>query len=197
MTPAMPDAYQPLTYQQVADLAERMATVLGPAMLTSDPDPLAHAAWMTHKTLHTIAQLLKPEPREPEGRAVWLDTIADCANHVRRAAHRQWASEATDTDVAMFTENTAITSAEIGEALPPETATVTLVLPDGMTKVEVTLSTAGPRAAGPEGWTTWASDSPLPLAPIDGLRHLEIQSLLTSLSEVITQALHPQLLEES
>ncbi|MFD4196679.1 aminotransferase-like domain-containing protein [Amycolatopsis thermoflava] len=190
-----PPRYAPLNYRQVADLAERMATVLGPAMLASDPEPLADAAWMAHKAIYAIAQVLNPEL--PAGdRTDWLDTITDCANRIRRAAHRRWASEATDdTEIAQFTENAAITGAELGEAALVADATLTVLLPDGTGKVQVAMTTAGLRDAEPEGWMKWTSDSPLPLAPIDRVRHLEIHSLLTSLSEVITQALDPDLLE--
>lgn len=79
--------------------------------------------------------------------------------------------------------------------MPIDHATITMSLPDG-TKVPVTLSTARQSKTDPDGWTQWTADAALPLAPVDGFRHLEISSLLASLRELIIQALHPELLEE-
>ncbi|MEV0098077.1 hypothetical protein [Nocardia sp. NPDC050789] len=80
--------------------------------------------------------------------------------------------------------------------MPTGTATATVQLPDGVGFLAVTLTTAvGTKGADPEGWTTWTSDAPLPLSPITGATHLEIQSLVTGLSTVITRNLHPELLD--
>lgn len=123
--------------------------------------------------------------------AFWLFRVS-----IRRKAHQQWAAETNRTELARHTENAIIADAEIGTALMTGKTTVTVLLPDGMASVTVTLSTAGPSDPDPDGWTTWTSDAPLRLGPVTELVHLEIQSLLTSLSELITQALHPELLEE-
>jgi hypothetical protein len=194
---AAPPRYAPLEHRQVADLAEHMATVLGPSMLSGDPAPLALAAWMAHKALVAIAQLLDPAPpADAEERKTWLAAIADCADHVRHAAYRQWAAEATDTELAGFTEDRAGDCADFGEATLVGPTALRLLLPDGQTTIHVALSTAGIGDPEPDGWTTWASDSLLPLAPVDGDRHLEIQHLLAGLGSVISRALHPDLLEE-
>jgi hypothetical protein len=81
-------------------------------------------------------------------------------------------------------------------ALLVETATMTVLLPDGTTSVVVTLTCASRDQQHPDGWAQWTADAPLPLEEIDGFRHLEITSLLANLSELITQALHPVLQEE-
>lgn len=125
-----------------------------------------------------------------------MANIAIAAEHMRRAAHRQWAAEYAPAELARYTEDTAITLSEIRAALFADTVSVTVRLPDGMTSVTVTLVTAaGAKDGDPAGWTTWTSDAPLPLSPITSAAHLEIQSLLTSLSTVITQHLHPDLLD--
>ena len=191
--------HTPLTYEQIADLAEHMSSVLLPSMLASKPEPLAVAAWMAKKALNMIAELLKPElpADDPDrSRAAILDTIADCGASIRRAAHEHWASEATQTDLARFTEDAEIANADVGIAVMGGNTAMTVLLPDGMTPVLVTMSTAGLHDPDPDGWTTWNANAPLPLAPIDGFRHLEITSLLESLRELITQALHPELLED-
>lgn len=185
--------YAPLDHEQIADLAEHMSSVLLPSMLGAQPEPLAVAAWMAHKAFHAIARLLNPHAPDID-RPVALETIADCAASIRQAAHRQWAAESSDADLARFTVNAAVTICDV-EAVADQ-AVVTMVLPDGMSRVRVTLSTAGNRDLEPDGWTRWSTDNPLPLAPIDGFRHLEVNSLLAELAEVITQALHPDLLEE-
>jgi hypothetical protein len=126
----------------------------------------------------------------------WLEAIVDCADHVRHAAYQQWAAETTHAELAEFTQDRAIDCAETGETLLIDVTSLKMLLPDGRTPLHVALSTTGADDPEPQGFTTWASDSPLPLAPIDGARHLEIQHLLAGLSSVILGALHPELLEE-
>lgn len=188
-----PPRYAPLTHEQVADLAEHMQTVLLPSMLASRPEPLAVAAWMAHKAMHRIARLLNPAAPDLD-RPAELEAVVDCADAIRHATHQQWAAESTDADLARRTFDAALTICDV-QAIADK-AVLTMTLPDGMSRVQVTISTAGHRDAQPDGWTQWATDSPLPLAPVDGLRHLEISSLLAQLGELITQALHPELLEE-
>ncbi|MEU8901809.1 hypothetical protein AB0C65_38515 [Nocardia sp. NPDC048505] len=199
-TAASRPRYAPLDHGQVSDLAEQMAAVLGPAMLTAEPEPLAEAAWFAHKAITFIAGLLDPDqPADEEqrrSRAAGFDEIACSADHMRRAAYQQWAAEFGPSELARYTEDTAINAAEIREALPTSTATITVELPDGVGSVVVTLATAaGTKSADPEGWTTWTSNATLPLSPITGEAHLEIQSLLAGLSTVITRQLHPDLLD--
>jgi hypothetical protein len=189
----VPD-YAPLTHQQVHDLAQHMRDVLLPSMVGATPQPLAIAAWMALKMFDRIAELL--DPASTADRADELHEIAHCADSIRRAAHLQWAAESTRTELARFTENATIGNAETGIALPASKAAVTVHLPDGMTPVTVTFSIASSRDPDPEGWTTWTSDAPLPLGPLDEFAHLEIQSLLTGLGAMITQAMHPELREE-
>lgn len=190
-----PPHHAPLTYEQVYDLAEHMRTVLLPSMIGAEPEPLAVAAWMSAKAFGMLAELLNPD--STDDRAATLDSIAHCADSIRRAAHQQWASEAEPVELARFTENAEITNAEVDIALASGgDTTMTVVLPDGMTTVQVTMSTAGHRDPDPDGWTRWTSNAPRPLAPINGLRHLEIQSHLAGLRELITHALHPALREE-
>jgi hypothetical protein len=194
-----PPRYTPLTYEQVDDLAEHMATVLGPAMLAAQPEPLASAAWWAAKAIRHIANLLKPQPPadadQRGSRADSFDTISDCAARIRRAVHTQWAAETNRAELARVTELATQTRVELGESLPVETATVTVLLPDGMAKVPVTLTTAWRNEIEPDGFWQWIADAPLPLGRLTGTLHLEINALLTNLSELITQALHPELLE--
>lgn len=193
--------YAPLDRDQVTDLAEQMSTVLGPAMFAERPEPLAVAAWMAHRAVTAIAELLPAAdaPAEQEhtrDRAELLDTIAYCTHVIRQAVHQQWAAEASPAELAEFTEDDTLTQAEIGERVPVEQATVTVQLPDGMSPVDVRLNTTWHHETDPDGWTRWTSDATPPLAEITGTRHLEIQALLGALAEVITGALHPDLLEE-
>lgn len=184
--------YASLAYEQVYDLAEHMRSVLLPSMIGTNPEPLAIAAWMTAKALGTIAELLNPN--STDDRAAALDSIASSADSIRRAVHRQWAAETDPAELARFTENAEITNAEVDIALcSGGDTTIAVVLPDGMTTLQVRTSTAGHRDPDPNGWTRWTSDALPPLAPVDGFRHLEIQSLLTGLRALITQAMHPDL----
>jgi hypothetical protein len=195
-----PPRYAPLTYEQVDDLAEHMAAVLRPAMLATEPEPLASAAWWAAKAMRHLANLLNPRPPTEDhqhgGRADSFDTIADCSARLRRAVHTQWAAEANPSDLARFTEDATQSEVELGENLPVDTAIVTVLLSDGITKLPVTLTPATRHNAEPGGFWTWTADAPLPLGQITGTVHLEINALLTNLSELITQSLHPELLEE-
>jgi len=192
--------YAPLNHEQMTDLAEHMSTALSPAMRTTQPEPLAEAAWMAAKAIRHIADLLTTQPPAEDdqcgARAGSFETIADCADRIRRAVHTQWAAETNRADLARFAEHATQTQAELAWSLPVDTATVTAVLPDGITKVPVTLRPAWRSETEPDGFWTWNADAPLPLCPITGALHLEINALLTNLSELITQALHPELLQE-
>ncbi|GAB3902522.1 hypothetical protein GCM10029964_093120 [Kibdelosporangium lantanae] len=177
----------PLDRDQVTDLGERMAAVLLPSMIGPVTEPLAGAAWSAHQVIGAIGKLLDPELPATE-RAGWLDSVAGYADTIRRDAFRQWAAEATDDELAAFTLDAQMTSVEIREAAYVQAASLDLLMPDGMTNVHVTLGTAGHRDSQPEGWTQWSAGD-TPLDPIDRYRHLEITSLLGSLSELIAPAL--------
>lgn len=187
---AVPPRYHPLVHDDVEDLAAQMATVLAPAMLSGDPEPMAMAAWMAHKTLTAIAHLLDPATTDADA-GDWYDTIAHCADAIRRAAHRQWALDATGAELAKATEDDAVNRAELGEAALVTGATVTLASAASRKKVTVTLSTAEFGGPEPDGWTTWTSDGTAPIGPVDGFAHLEIRALLAGLSAVITPAVDP------
>lgn len=79
------------------------------------------------------------------------------------------------------------------EAFYVESATLTLTLPDGMTKARIDISTARHGDRAPEGRTTWHSD--IPLDAVDRYRHLETAALLGALSELITPALPTELMD--
>ncbi|RAS59541.1 hypothetical protein C8D87_114153 [Lentzea atacamensis] len=192
--------YAPLTHGQLAGLAAHMSVVLAPAMLSATPEPLALAAWKAHQIITSIAHLLDPDlpgtngRTSAEERAGWLDAIADYGADAGRAAHQQWADEASREDLAAFT-NEALLVAYGADAIIG-TATLNVGLPaDGGPSIQVTLSTATDNnATTPEGWSTWSSNAPLPLAPVDGFRHLRIRFLLGQLAQLLTEALHPELL---
>lgn len=138
-----------------------------------------------------IAELLNPE--STADRADELNEIAHCADGIRRAAHQKWAAEAVEEELARFTENAQATAAELNIAAWVESAELTLVMPDGMTKVRVDLSATGPSRPEPNGWIRWSGDTELD--PVDRFRHLEIAALLAALSEVITPALPAELMD--
>jgi hypothetical protein len=191
--------HAPLDHQLLADHSARMSVAIAPAMLSDTPDPLALAAWKAHQILVAIARLLEPElvgtsGRTPaEERAALLDSIADYGADAGRAAHQQWASEASRADLAAFTSEADNPS---GFDAFIDTVTVSLGVPvDARPSITVTLSTVtNSTDTTPEGWTTWASNAPLPLADIDELRHLRIRFLLGQLTAVLTDAVHPDLL---
>src|SRR5215475_3718921 len=57
--------------------------------------------------------------------------------------------------LARFTEQPAQTKVELGESLPVETATVTALLPEGVTAVPVTLTTAWRNETELDGFWQW------------------------------------------
>lgn len=181
-----------LTHEVVSDLAERMAAALLPSMVGPVTEPLAAAAWTAQQVIATIGRLLDPKPPADFDRATWLDSLAAYGDHIRRDAHRQWAAEATDVELARFTENARITAAELNIAAIVESATLTLLTLDGMTKTQIEISTAGHGDTAPEGWTTWRGD--VALDGVDRFRHLESAALLAALSEVVTPALPVELM---
>lgn len=183
----------PLDHEQVTDLGERMAAVLLPSMIGSKTEPLAYAAWAAHQAITTIGKLLDPA-LPADQRAGMLDSVAYYGDTVRRHAHEQWAAEATDSDLAAFTQDAEMTCVDIREAVYVQAASLDLLMPDGMTTVHVELGTAGHRDSQPEGWTQWSAGD-TPLDPIDRYRHLEITSLLASLGKLLAHAVPVALID--
>jgi hypothetical protein len=185
--------YVPLSHDQVAGLADQITAAIAPALLCMEPDPMAKVAQELAHMLTAISIVLDRDrvpSHEDDGRADWLFTIACSANRVRRAAHAQWASETDDAELVQFTASQAEVGARIGDAALVEEATLTLRLANGAT-TQVAITTVGHDDVEPTRWTS--KDGALALPPVDGVRHLEITALLTSLSEVITEAVYPQL----
>lgn len=176
-----------LDRDQVNDLGERMAAILLPSMIGPVTEPLAGAAWSAHQIICTIGKLLDPDLPATE-RARLLDAVVGYADTIRREAFRQWTAEANDAELAAFTSNAEMTSVDIRAAAYVQAASLDLLMPDGRTNVRVELGTADHRDSQPEGWTQWSAGD-TSLEPIDRYRHLEITSLLASLSELIAPAL--------
>lgn len=191
--------YAPVDHELLADLAARMSLALAPAMLSDTPDPLVLAAWKAHQIFVAIARVLDPELAGTDGRtaaeerAGWLDAIAKYGAAAGRAAHQQWASEASRDELAAFTSEADVPT---GFDAFIDSLTLSLGVPaDVRPSITVTVSTARDDTdTMPRGWTTWSSNAPLPLADVDELRHLRIRFLLSQLTELFTEALHPDLL---
>ncbi|PRY35089.1 hypothetical protein [Umezawaea tangerina] len=189
------DRHVPLRHEHLVDLATRMNSVLRPATLGPDTPPLTSIAWLTHQIISSLVDLLDPNPSADIDRAEQLHGLAAYADTIRHHAHQQWAGETEDVDLAAFTDGRAAAETHLGIAAHVEAATLTLVLPDGRTRMTVEMSPARHRDPEPEGWIRWQGDTPL--APVDGARHLAISSALTILSEVVTAALPTELRKQN
>lgn len=163
--PIWPPRYEPLRHDDVRDLANQAATTLGSAMLTSQPGPLADAAWQAHIALSRVANLLDPNHDDRPG---WINDLAARGDHIRAAAHRLLAAEQTPAQLAASTERDLQNVHDVGAVVL--SAMLTIGLPDTH-EITVEIATTDYRHPTP-GWTTWHSDSLHLTGAVDGLAHL-------------------------
>jgi hypothetical protein len=178
--------YVPLGYAAVDELASLMSTVLLPSMLSSDPDPLASAAWMMGKAMTRIADLLDPDQSpSSHSRAENAEDLADSLRGALGYALKHWAQVQTSRELAARALESAISRAD-DEAIVGK-VTLALDLPN-TTSIDVTLDHVS--YAEPDGGlTTVATDSPLLATSINGKEHLEIHIALEMIGDVLSRHL--------
>jgi hypothetical protein len=187
--PARPPVATPLDGDEVANLAELMAAVLGPSML-GEPESLACAAWMAQNVVAVIARLLAPELAD-EARALALGDIADRADAIRRVVFGQLADEASRRELADATEWMLTGPIDLEDGVVVEDVTATVVMPDGRTRVKVTMSVTEAGSPLTGGLIDWETSPAVAIEPVGGREQLEVANVFRLLGEVIGSKLAP------
>jgi hypothetical protein len=124
----------PLDARRLADLAERVAAHLGPAMLAEDapePPPLAQAAWQAMNALQRVAELL-PDGQlagEPDTRLRSLNDLASHGETIVQAAMECLIAEGHSAPVVKRPGDGPGTN----DAARPEAATIDISFTRGST----------------------------------------------------------------
>ncbi|WP_329492472.1 hypothetical protein OG618_37495 (plasmid) [Kitasatospora sp. NBC_01246] len=179
-------SYASLNADDVRALAEVADRVVGPAVLTAEPEPLAAAAWHLRIALGRLATGIDPaEPAE-----LIAETTRDLVDHLREAlvdAHTARADLHGRAQLAAQAEQED--ADRVGEQAVAYGATVTLTLPVGHS-VAVTVGQV-PYGRPDAGFSTLASSSPLvnTTMAVDGAEHLQLRAALDTIAQVVTDRL--------
>lgn len=176
----------PLDHDDVRELAGTMMYTLMPAMLQSEPDPLASAAWQLHLAMVRIADTLAATTSSQ--RAETLGDLAYRGQQVSRAAHQVLADQLTGQDLALLEIDDGVAAMDLGE-LHIDRAQVQIGLPNGEV-VRVALNPGDTNPNALTGWT-WTSDRDLLTPPTGPDDHIAARLDIAAALDTIAAALRP------